>query len=113
MTIAELTAHMHAFVKSKGWYEPDSPHPQTLRNLAASLSIESAEVLELFQWTDSCPTEPLAEELADVMLYLLQIADLAGIDLSAAVVSKLERNAARSWPRQRENHDDASSPGPV
>jgi NTP pyrophosphatase (non-canonical NTP hydrolase) len=97
MTLAELTAQMHAFVAGKGWYEPDSPHPQTPPRLAMSLAIEAAEVLEQFQWTDAPEREALAGELADVMLYLLQLADVCGIDLGAAVVAKLGVNEGRSW----------------
>jgi len=41
MDIKELTERMHAFVRSKGWYEPDSSRPQTPRNLAISLSLEA------------------------------------------------------------------------
>lgn len=106
MTVIELTERMHAFVASKGWYEPDSPHPQTPRNLAASLAIESAEVLELFQWSDSCEPGALAEELADVMLYLLQLADLSGIDLTRAVLDKLRVNAGRAWDERQTENDD-------
>jgi NTP pyrophosphatase (non-canonical NTP hydrolase) len=98
MTVAELTAQMHDFVRTKGWYDPSSPHPQTPRNLAISLNLEAAEVLELFQWTEACEREDLAGELADVMLYLLQLADVSGIDLAAAVVDKLAENQGRSWP---------------
>lgn len=98
MTIAELTTRMHDFVRSKGWYEPGSPHPQTPRNLALSLSLEAAEVLELFQWSETCDRGELAGELADVTLYLLQLADLSGIDLAAAVVDKLAEHRDRSWP---------------
>ena len=43
---------MNKFVTAQGWYEPDSPKPQTLRNLAVSLSLETAEVLEHFQWKE-------------------------------------------------------------
>jgi hypothetical protein len=49
MDIKDLTERMHAFVFSKGWYEPDSRRPQTPRNLAISLSLEANEVLEHFQ----------------------------------------------------------------
>ena len=52
MDIKNLTAEMHKFVSSKGWYDEDSPRPQTPRNLAISLSLESAEVLEHFQWRE-------------------------------------------------------------
>ncbi|MBI2302402.1 MAG: nucleotide pyrophosphohydrolase [Armatimonadetes bacterium] len=89
---------MHAFVAAKGWYAPDSPHPQTPRNLAASLSIEAGEVLEVFQWGEAFEPGRLADELADVALYLLQLADVAGVDLARAVLAKLERNAGREWP---------------
>ena len=45
MDIEQLTQAMHDFVSSMGWYEPTSPRPQTLRNLAISLSLEASEVL--------------------------------------------------------------------
>lgn len=98
MDLKDLEAAMHAFVEAKGWYAPDSPHPQTPRNLAISLSLEAAEVLEHFQWTDASPDRAeLAGELADVLLYLLQIASLQGIDLEQAVLDKLDRNYGREW----------------
>jgi len=90
---------MHAFVRSKGWYEPGSPKPQTPRNLAASLAIEAAEVLEHFQWRDdSIDSTELAGELADVALYLLQLASISGIDLEQAILDKLAHNQTREWP---------------
>ena len=90
---------MHAFVRGKGWYETASPKPQTARNLAASLVLEAAEVLEHFQWRDSPKDkEALAGELADVTLYLLQLASVSGIDLESAVLEKLKDNQEREWP---------------
>lgn len=98
MDIQALTAAMDRFVRSKGWYEPGSTRPQTLRNLAVSLNLEAAEVLELFQWGNTPQDqEALAAELADVALYLLQLSQAAGIDLEAAILSKLEDNYQRSW----------------
>ncbi len=104
MTLAELTEAMHAFVRAKGWYEPNSPHPQTLQNLSISLSLEAAEVLETFQWRDRSPDSltdqeraALASELADVALYLLQLASLSGIDLEQAIRDKLTINYDRTW----------------
>jgi NTP pyrophosphatase (non-canonical NTP hydrolase) len=98
MDISELTDAMHRFVRAKGWYEDDSPRPQTLRNLAISLSLETNEVLEHFQWNDRLEDPAaLAEELADVGLYLLQIASLAHIDLEQAILDKLEKNYQRRW----------------
>lgn len=98
MDLAELTAKMNRFVESKGWYRAESPRPQTPRNLAASLVIEAAEVLELFQWEDAPqPEASLAGELADVALYLLQLASVSGVDLERAILDKLDANYARSW----------------
>ena len=98
MTLAELTAEMHRFVAAKGWYEPDSPRPQTPRNLAASLAIEAAEALEHFQWDgQDADKAELAGELADVALYLLQLASLSGIDMEQAILDKLKVNYGREW----------------
>lgn len=99
MDINHLTALMHTFVESKGWYAPDSPKPQTPRNLAASLAIETAEVLEHFQWRETIKDpDELAGELADVALYLLQLASVSGIDLEQAILDKLAYNQTREWP---------------
>ena len=101
MDIKELTLAMHDFVRVQGWYEADSPKPQTLRNLAISLSLEANEVLEHFQWHEQPADQPaLADELADVGLYLLQIASLAGIDLEQAILTKLKKNYQRKWGKE-------------
>lgn len=98
MDIRELTEEMHNFVRSQGWYQPDSLRPQTLRNLAISLNLEASEVLEHFQWGENATDmDDLASELADVALYLLQIASIAGIDLEEAVHNKLKINYQRTW----------------
>lgn len=98
MDLAELTRRMHEFVRAKGWYEPDSIHPQTPRNLAASICIEAAEVLEHFQWDgEASDPDALAGELADVALYLLQLASITGVDLERAILDKLDANYRRSW----------------
>jgi 8-oxo-dGTP diphosphatase len=101
MDIKDLTLAMHDFVRSQGWYAADSPRSQTLRNLAISLSLEANEVLEHFQWAEQAANQPaLADELADVGLYLLQIASLAGIDLEQAILTKLEKNYQRKWEKE-------------
>jgi len=98
MDIKTLTQEMNQFVSTQGWYDEDSPRPQTLINLAISLTLEAAEVLEHFQWSEEMDEpEQLGEELADVALYLLQIASIAEIDLERAILQKLERNYKRSW----------------
>ncbi len=98
MDIIELTQKMHEFVSYKGWYEPGSQRPQTPKNLAISLVLEASEVLELFQWQENySDKQALSEELADVFLYLLQIAKLTDINLEEAVVKKLAINYNRTW----------------
>jgi len=94
-TIGALTEAMNAFVSAMGWYRPDSPFEQSPRNIAISLNLEAAEVLEHFQWGEEADAQALAEELADVMLYLLQLAYLTDIDLTQAVMDKLALNYRR------------------
>jgi len=98
MEISELTDKMNAFVTAKGWYASTSPKPQTPRNLAISLSLEASEVLEHFQWEENTSdAQELSSELADVALYLLQLASVSGIDLEKAILEKLDKNYQRDW----------------
>jgi NTP pyrophosphatase (non-canonical NTP hydrolase) len=107
MDISELTQAMHNFVGDQGWYERGSPRPQSLRNLAISLNLEAAEILEYFQWDERLDNpKALAEELADVCLYLLQIASIAGIDLEQAILDKLERNYQRTWDSETSDNTE-------
>lgn len=100
MDIKTLEEAMHRFVASKGWYDADSKRPQTARNLAISLVLEANEVLEHFQWSDDIKDkEALASELADVFLYLLQLASLNQIDLAQATLDKLAHNQTREWDK--------------
>jgi NTP pyrophosphatase (non-canonical NTP hydrolase) len=102
MDIQELTLAMHQFVTAKGWYDSNSPRIQTPRNIAISLCLEAAEVLEHFQWKESEPnSKELAGELADVMLYLLQLAAISKIDLEQAVMEKLKVNYQRNWDESK------------
>ncbi len=101
MDIKELTERMNGFVESKGWYEKDSKRPQTPKNLAISLALEAAEILEHFQWRENAKDKnELASELADVSLYLLQLASIEHIDLEDAIIKKLEFNATREWDQE-------------
>jgi len=98
MDVKQLTEEMHRFVRSKGWYADDSQRPQTPRNLAISLALEAAEILEHFQWhAEAKDKEELAGELADAALYLLQLASVSEIDLEKAILNKLEINKTREW----------------
>ncbi len=96
--LIELTELVCAFRDERDWAQFHS-----LRNLLISLSLEAAELLELTQWrsdaeVESLPAEAasreaLGDECADVLLYLLLIADRAGIDLADAARRKLIKNA--------------------
>ena len=101
MDIKQLTEEMHKFVRSKGWYDENSKRLQAPRNLAISLVLEAAEVLEHFQWNDETKNkEELETELADVALYLLQLASISEIDLEKAILEKLETNKTREWDQK-------------
>ncbi len=110
MDLKTIEDAMHTFVASKGWYEADSKRPQTPRNLAISLALEASEVLELYQWSDAAPDkDELSGELADVMLYLIQLASLSGIDLGEAVMAKLKINYGRTWDVDPDEHADPTT----
>lgn len=99
MDLKELETKMHSFVSAQGWYQKDSPKVQTPRNLAISLAIEASEILEHFQWQDDIQNkQALSGELADVALYLIQLASVTGIDLEEAILNKLSINRDRQWP---------------
>ncbi len=103
MDIRQLTEKMNQLVDHHGWYDLDSPKAQTPRNLAISLCLETAEVLEHFQWSEKPKNKPEFEgELADVALYLLQIASVSGIDLEQAILTKIEQNWDRVWQEDQE-----------
>jgi NTP pyrophosphatase (non-canonical NTP hydrolase) len=103
MNIQELTLEMNRFVAAKGWYAAESARPQTPRNIAISLVLEASEVLEHFQWSETSRNmEDLPGELADVSLYLLQLASVLGIDLEQAILDKLEINYGRTWDQAKD-----------
>ena len=102
MDLSQLTEEMNRFVTAKGWYQTNSLRPQTPRNLAISLSLEAGEVLEHFQWNEEVRDQNgLSEELADVALYLLQLASVSGIDLEKAIMQKLQKNYSREWDTEQ------------
>jgi NTP pyrophosphatase (non-canonical NTP hydrolase) len=93
-----LRDHLRAFALARDWGPFHSP-----KNLACALSVEAAELLEHFQWMtedqsrspDEAQRQEIALEAADVLLYLIQLADQLGIDLLAAAQEKMARNAVR------------------
>jgi|TARA_B100000315_G_C14223798_1_gene427682 NTP pyrophosphatase (non-canonical NTP hydrolase) len=97
MTLPDLTRRLIRFRDARDWKRFHS-----LKNLILSTNLEAAELLELTQWKDETEVEAavrdaeyrrrLAEESADVLLYLLLIAERAGFDLAAAAAAKIEAN---------------------
>ena len=98
--LGDLQQRLRAFAAERGWQPCHTP-----KNLSVALMVEAAELAEIFQWMtpeqslaardDPALAEPIADEVADVLLYLLQVADHAGVDLQAAVERKLMKNAAK------------------
>lgn len=87
-TLQEMKDAIVAFREERGW---GKYHSQ--RNLAASISIEAAELLEHFQWGTEDPEanrQAIAHELADIINYCLEFATISGIDVSTAFYDKLE-----------------------
>ena len=96
--LTTLRDKLRAFARERDWDQFHSP-----KNLAMALSVESAELLEHFQWLTESQSANLApeqlakvrEELADVFLYLLRLADKLNVDLEAAALDKLAINAEK------------------
>lgn len=83
------------FTKSRNW-----EGNQDARNLAISISLEASELLEHFQWCSAEQAiaenrDEIAEEAADVYIYLLQFAKILGIDLQEEAYKKMDKNAQR------------------
>lgn len=102
-SLAELRTALRAFAAERDWERFHTP-----KNLAMALAGEAGEVIEHFQWLseaqsaalDATQREQVALELADVLLYLLRLADVLDIDLAAAARRKLAINRAR-YPVER------------
>lgn len=97
-TLDPLRDALRAFTAARDWGPFHSP-----KNLAMALSVEAAELLEVFQWmteADSRNLDPAAktaasEEIADVLLYLIVLSDALGIDPVAAAERKMVANAQK------------------
>lgn len=81
---------LRAFVAERDWGQFHSPE-----NLAKSISIEAAELLELFQWNADADEQRLRDELADVLTYCILLADRIGADPQQLILDKLEQTRAK------------------
>ena len=98
MTIEDMTARIREFRDARDWNQFHNP-----KELAAALAIEAAELQEIFLWKDYEASNAAVEEkneaprdeIADIAMYLFELADNLGIDLLEAMAAKMEKNAAK------------------
>lgn len=91
--LSQLITDLVAFRDKRNWKTFHTPE-----NLAKSVSIEAAELLELFQWGESPTSERLADELADVLIYALYLAESVNMDPVEIIRAKMKRNDERFPP---------------
>lgn len=98
--IGRIQQRLRSFAAERDWEQFHTP-----KNLAMALAAEVGELLELYQWLTPEQADALTssedgqaqleDELADVAIYLLRLADITGVDLAAAVDTKITRNETR------------------
>lgn len=98
--VKELISNVREFIRERDWEQFHNP-----KDLAESICIEAAELLQLFQWTSPEETSkfktdlneisPIKEELADVIIYCMSMANRLKIDLTSAIIEKLESNRTK------------------
>lgn len=86
----ELKSEIIKFQKERDWKKFHTPE-----NLAKSISIEAAELLEHFQWGEEYNLNEVADELADVLNYCILMADALDLDIKEIVLNKIEKNAIK------------------
>ena len=86
----ELEEKIRRFNRERDWEQFHSPE-----NLAKSVCIEAAELLECFQWDDDFDLNAVSEEMADVFTYLIDLADRLDVDLLEVTDRKMDKNALK------------------
>ncbi len=95
-TLADLKEAVQAFVRERDWERFHSP-----KNLSMALAAEAGELMEHFLWDDDTEShrraagEAVADELADIIIYAIEFANISGIDLATAIRSKMVKNAGK------------------
>ncbi|MEW2399952.1 nucleotide pyrophosphohydrolase [Streptomyces sp. NPDC046862] len=107
LDVAGLQRRLAEFAAARDWQQYHTP-----KNLAAALSVEASELVEIFQWLtpeesarvmdDAGTAHRVTDEVADVLAYLLQLCEVLGIDALAALDAKITRNERR-FPRPGES----------
>jgi NTP pyrophosphatase (non-canonical NTP hydrolase) len=96
LDLDRLASELRAFSAARDWDRFHNP-----KNLAMALTAEAGELLEQLQWLTPeeavahAPSEAVADEVADVLIYLVRFADVSGIDLEQAVTDKLRKNEVK------------------
>jgi NTP pyrophosphatase (non-canonical NTP hydrolase) len=106
----KLAAALRTFAAERDWDQFHTP-----KNLATSIAVEAAELLELFQWSrgqkdwdeiaDASIRKNVGDELADILLAVIRFADKAGIDLQTVAERKIATNAAKYPPERFRGSD--------
>ncbi|MFE9121989.1 nucleotide pyrophosphohydrolase [Streptomyces sp. NPDC007172] len=114
LDVPALQRRLAAFAAARDWQPYHTP-----KNLAAALSVEASELLEIFQWltpeqssgvmSDADTAHRVTDEVADVLAYLLQLCEVLGIDALAALSAKIDRNELR-FPAAKSPKTPDSSP---
>ncbi|HSI10279.1 MAG TPA: nucleotide pyrophosphohydrolase [Rariglobus sp.] len=99
-TVAEIKTRVLAFARERDWEQFHAP-----KNLSMALAAEAGELMEHFLWatpeasrtiaSDAAKRKKIEEELADVVIYALEFANMTGIDVAAAIETKMAANAAK------------------
>ena len=100
-TVGEIKARVLAFARERDWEQFHAP-----KNLSMALAAEAGELMEHFLWDtpeasrtkvagDAAHREKIEDELADVIIYALEFANMTGIDVAAAIERKMAQNAAK------------------
>ena len=99
MNIKEIQKQLSDFADERDWNQFHNP-----KNLAMALSVEASELVEIFQWLtpeqaeeimSTNESEHVQEEMADIMIYLIRLADKLNVDLESAVVDKIAKNGEK------------------
>ncbi|MFB7917509.1 nucleotide pyrophosphohydrolase [Streptomyces sp. NPDC056061] len=112
LDVRALQQRLAAFAAARGWEKYHTP-----KNLATALSVEASELVEIFQWLtpdesarvmeDAETAHRVADEVADVLAYLLQFCEVLGIDAPTALAEKIDRNEVRFPVPERPEGDEA------
>ena len=98
MDLRQLQDRLQSFADARDWNQFHSP-----KNLAMALSVEAAELLEIFQWLTEAQSRDLSasqraaltDEIADVQIYLMRLADVTNVNIEVAVEQKIVKNALK------------------